>query len=117
MAASIVVNKNTLVFVQAFSELTTPETYEKQNECVFGFARSVRAMIKKAQRLNPLSNWGWGRVHVTVRLKRGKKVAQGTASLGACSYRDEFDFIESSGYFEDLVAEATAEAERKLKSK
>ena len=32
--------------------------------------------------------------------------------LGACSYRSESDFIENSGYYEDMQAEITAELNR-----
>ena len=39
-----------------------------------------------------------------------KELAEGTAYLGNCSYRSAEDFVKTSGYFEDMVKDATKEA-------
>ncbi len=41
-------------------------------------------------------------------------VVLGTDYLGACCYDNPSDFVEQSGYYEDLVAEAISQARAKL---
>ena len=48
--------------------------------------------------------WAWARVRVTV-THPDMPGLDGWDSLGACSYRDEADFI-AGGYYDDMVREA-----------
>ena len=57
------------------------------------------------ERLERGDVWAWA--HVTVRVTFGELT--GEASLGGCSYKDEADFRQSGGYFDDLVVEAIAD--------
>jgi hypothetical protein len=49
--------------------------------------------------------WAWCWVEVIAEF-RG---LEGRDTLGGCSYKDEADFKENSGYYEDMVARATDE--------
>lgn len=51
--------------------------------------------------------WAWASVTVEVTLESGQT---GAAYLGCCSYESERDFVENSGYFDDLVREALKDA-------
>jgi hypothetical protein len=42
-------------------------------------------------------------------------IVLGTAYLGGCCYESINDFINEGGYWDDLVAEATTEAQAKIK--
>lgn len=57
-------------------------------------------------RLNDGDVWAWACVRVVAR--RGNRVAYSNW-LGGCSYRDEDDFCQPGGYFDDMKAEALAE--------
>lgn len=59
------------------------------------------------ERLDAGNVWAWASVEVQVTLESGQT---GRAYLGCCSYANERDFIESSGYFDDLVREALEDA-------
>jgi len=83
--------------VRALREDETPEHSEKQTGSAPGYAEAVRDMMRKAD-----GRWGWCIVEVTV--KSGGKI--GKAYLGNCSYLSAQDFVETSMYFSDLVAEA-----------
>jgi hypothetical protein len=57
------------------------------------------------ERLDSGDVWAWACVTVTARWKG----LEGVDHLGACSYRDERDFIQSSGYYEEMKKEAYAD--------
>ena len=54
--------------------------------------------------------WAWASVLVIVSWNG----FEGRSSLGCCSYADENDFRQSFGYFEDMVAEALAELNKRV---
>jgi len=90
-----------MIVVEALAEDETPEHSEKSTGSMKGYAKAVRAMMAKAE-----GRWGWCIVKVTV--IGGKR--EGTNYLGNCSYKNAQDFIEHSGYFQQMVDEAVAEA-------
>ena len=51
------------------------------------------------------NEWAWCMVKITAKYKGAK----GTDYLGGCSYKNEKDFIQNSGYFEDMKQNAYAE--------
>ncbi len=69
-------------------------------DCHPGFEEAVRSQKKLSRR------WGWCTVHVIVSLKRNPEIT-GDAYLGCCSYSSRKDFIENSGYYDQMVDEAT----------
>ena len=71
-------------------------------DCAPGFEEAVRAARKKSRR------WGWCTVHVIVSLRSNPEIT-GDAYLGACSYYSRKDFIENSGYYDQMVDDATAD--------
>ena len=84
--------------IEAFPEDVSPE--EAQRTCGYAsdFAEAVREVEAKAE-----APWGWCTVKVTV--NKGQNF--GVAWLGQCSYYNELDFVENSGYFLDMVKEAS----------
>lgn len=87
--------------IEAFPEDITPEKAQQISGYAPDFAESVRKAQKKSE-----APWGWCSVRVTVKRKKGQRKGRGEAWLGQCSYQNEQDFIENSGYFYDLVKEA-----------
>jgi hypothetical protein len=59
------------------------------------------------ERLDNGDVWAWADVEVHVTLPDGRT---GACRLGGCSYKDEADFKQDGGYYEDLVNEAVGEA-------
>lgn len=53
--------------------------------------------------------WAWAQVEVQATLPDGRT---GSAYLGGCCYKDEADFKQPDGYYEDLISEALIDAER-----
>ena len=92
---------NVQISVTAEDEDITVEQVAK--DCHPGFAESVRKMQKQSKR------WGWCSVKVSVRPKVGNTSIVGDNYLGACSYSSKQDFIDNSGYYEDMVDEAIEE--------
>lgn len=60
---------------------------------------------KLEERLERDDVWAWCQVEVTATYAG----VTGVAYLGACSYEDKRDFIDSGGYYEDMVREAIAD--------
>jgi hypothetical protein len=54
--------------------------------------------------------WGWCQVTVTVRLGPLK----GESHMGDCSYESDEDFIQNSGYYEDMVGKAIADLQKSI---
>lgn len=54
--------------------------------------------------------WVWCCVKVTARFNG----FEGTAYLGGCSYESEADFVNKSGYYEDLADEALQDLNREI---
>lgn len=54
------------------------------------------------RRLDAGDVWAWCTVKVTARFG----AFEGVSYLGCCNYRDEEDFTQPGGYFEDMEAEA-----------
>ena len=75
------------------------------------FAKSVNQLKKTCK-----SVWNWCQVVVSVR-PRKTKVYEGEQSLGQCSYKDKQDFIDNSGYYEDMIKDATADLNQQIKRK
>ena len=71
-----------------------------------GFVDAVDEMIEKH------GLWGWCQVTVTVRLGP----LTGEAHMGGCSYESEDDFIQSSGYYNDMVSDAIADLQNSVDS-
>lgn len=67
------------------------------------FRTAVREMRQHNRR------WGWCQVTVMVKLKKGPQDLEGNAYLGECSYKSRQDFIDHSGYYEDMVKDALAD--------
>lgn len=96
------IGKNKLtITIEALAEDETPEHSEKSTGSAPGYAKAVREVMKTAE-----GRWGWCIVKITV--LGGKR--EGTNYLGNCSYHSAQDFIKSSGYFQQVVDEAVAEA-------
>jgi hypothetical protein len=68
-----------------------------------GFADAVHDVEDKAE-----GDWGWCTVELTVTTSKGSA----TTYLGECSYESAIDFIQTSGYFADMVKDALAEIEQ-----
>ena len=92
-------NKLTII-VEALAEDETPEQSEKRTGSAPGYAQAVRENMKTAE-----GRWGWCCVKITI--TDGKR--EGTYYLGNCSYKSARDFIDNSGYFQQMVDEADAE--------
>ena len=54
--------------------------------------------------------WAWASVSVTAKFGRFEAVNY----LGGCSYKDEADFINNSGYYEDMKDEAIEDLNAQL---
>ncbi len=103
--------------VTAVKEEMTPERAEKTQKYAEGFAKSVRGQMADARKLNPRSRWGWCTVDVTATVQtEDGTVGEGRDSLGQCSYTSDLDFVLNSGYYEDMVATATAGAMAALRT-
>lgn len=79
------------------------------NGCAPGFAEAVKSIKDKS----PL--WGWCSVTVTATLLEGPLFISGEAHLGHCSYMSKKDFIENSGYYDQMVDDAIFELVENLK--
>lgn len=105
-----------VIELTADKEEETPEQSERffwrnhRTKSCSGYAKAVREVEKKAVGL-----WGWCNVEVRVTVKDGydKAVASASSYLGNCSYYSAVDFAKNSGYFEQMVKEATKEAMEK----
>jgi len=93
--------------VQAEREDQNLEEYCRRTGVVGDFKDAVKAMQKKSKR------WGWCSVKVTASLP-GVPDVEGVDYLGACSYASRQDFIDNSGYYQDMVKTATAELDKEL---
>jgi hypothetical protein len=62
------------------------------------------------EELDSGNQWAW----CTVRVVAEWNGLEGDDYLGCCSYKDEKDFIERSGYYEDMKAQALAELNGKV---
>lgn len=78
---------------------------QASKDCDPGFEKAVRDQVKISRR------WGWCTVHVEVSLKSDPDIT-GDAYLGCCSYTSRKDFIENSGYYQQMVDEATVEMQQ-----
>lgn len=96
-------NKITIT-VEAEAEDETPEQSERRTGSMKGYAKAVRENMRKAE-----GRWGWCSVKVTATI-HSKPTQFGTNYLGNCSYLNAQDFIKNSGYFQQMVDEAIAEA-------
>ena len=106
----------TTITLLAVKEDRTPEKVEKSEKYAPGFAEAVRKQEKSAKELRKGSQWGWCTVELKVRVEtEAGDVGEGTAYLGECSYTSDLDFMLNSGYYDDILKEATAEAMKNLK--
>jgi len=88
------------ITVEPVEEYITPE--EAGKDCAPGYAEAVYEMQRQYN-----SPWNWCTVKVTAKVPMLE--ALGVQYLGCCSYKDKKDFIENSGYYEDMVMEAIAQ--------
>lgn len=77
-------------------------------DCAPGFAEQVRETLKESP------DWGWCSVKVSVSASIGEREITGSAYLGHCSYYSREDFVEDSGYFDQMVAEAKGDLAKQL---
>jgi hypothetical protein len=54
--------------------------------------------------------WGWCQVTLTARVGPLK----GEAHMGGCSYESDDDFIQNSGYYNDMVSDAIADLQNSI---
>lgn len=74
------------------------------------FVESIKEMRKKSKK------WGWCTVCVTAKLKDDVNI-RGNNYLGCCSYDNKNDFIQNSGYYEQMVEEAIGDAQGEYDAK
>lgn len=84
--------------IKAVKSDMTPHQAERHHDYYEGFAKGIIETKRQCEGI-----WGWCDVVVTVTTKLGV----GRDVLGQCNYYSEQDFIENSGYFLDMVKEAT----------
>jgi len=102
-----ITKNNVRIRVEAEEELDSLSHAAK--ECAPGFEEAVKSMFKKSKK------WGWCCVKVTVNLKNGPTSIEGTSYLGHCSYSSRLDFIENSGYYDQMVDDAIEDLAKNLK--
>ena len=69
------------------------------------------------ERLNDGDVWAWASVEVYASVEIGGVTVQGDSEyLGCCSYRDESDFVNNSGYYDDMKATALESLIEKVNS-
>ena len=74
------------------------------------FVSDVYRMVDKHGR------WGWCQVEVVARVRGVPELKRfaGTAWLGQCCYKDEADFKDEGGYYEDMCAEACEDLNKNI---
>ena len=85
--------------------------YATQNESSIDhcdYLPEIAAGFKRMKQKHPL--WGWCEVEVNARIGN----FQASADLSACSYKNEEDFKQEGGYFNDLKNEALADLEQNI---
>lgn len=80
-------------------------------ECAPDFEEAVKSALKKSRK------WGWCCVKVSVNLRNGPVSIEGTAYLGHCSYESRTDFIDNSGYYDQMVDDAIEDLAKNLKDR
>ena len=93
-----------VIKVEALQEDTAPEHHARVCGFSEDWVKSVREMMAKNR------IWGWCMVKVTVEHEDYPEIT-GSATLCGCSHRSKKDFINNSGYYEDLVNDALAETQ------
>lgn len=96
--------------VKAYEEDITPEAAEKSQHFYKGFAQGVRNIAAKCRRQGIDEIWAWCRIEVRATIKEKGLKFTGVARLGGCCYLGKEDFTNTTGYYQDLVDEAIAEA-------
>lgn len=89
------------ITMKATRDDVTPERVQKMNKYPSNFASTVRKLMKEAD-----GAWGWCNIDVTASVLVGNQVVEHTVSLGACSYRNEAEFVAADGYFDCMVKDA-----------
>jgi len=93
-------------YFTAEPEENSPEYHEKQYGLNKGFAKNVRRNMEKDY------YWGWCGVNCVGILNGIKE----NSYIGGCSYESKEDFINNSGYVDDMKQEIANEiAERMVK--
>lgn len=95
----------------SFRITTEPEFESPESAGDKEFARAVNKLKSTCR-----SIWNWCQVIVNVR-PRCTKVFEGENSLGQCSYKNRQDFVQNSGYYEDMVKEAIIDLNRQIKKR
>lgn len=99
------IKKNKINFdVMILPELESPEDVGK--DAVPGFADAVNEMIEKHGMI------GWCTIRVTASIKGlSSDAVCGVAWLGACSYASLEEFMDDSGYYNQLCDDAVRDLE------
>lgn len=77
-----------------------------------GGKRGANMARELNKRLEDGDAWAW--CSVTVRAAFGELTEE--TYLGACSYKDEADFIKSSSYYDDMRQEVEEKLEQRLRT-
>jgi hypothetical protein len=87
--------------IKAIKNFWTPRQTMKgcEEEVIVAFEEAIEKAVKQ----DPL--WGWCQVRVSGFPKGNNGPYTCESSLGGCSYKNEKDFIENSGYYQDMQQE------------
>lgn len=99
-----------IIRVEAHPEEISIDEYAKTLDNPQEANKDIRERRKRNRQ------WGWCMVQVTVQKKLHPDIA-GTEHMGCCSYENKQDFIENSGYYEDMLKEALDGANRAVYEK
>jgi hypothetical protein len=86
-----------------------PEQDDPEGHFATGDDAADAEIVEQIRKDAEWSEWAWCVVKVSARFNG----FEGVAYLGACSYKDEADF-KTSGYYEDMQAEAREDLEREI---
>lgn len=106
-----------LVFtLHAEPEEQTPEEVEEKDGLV-NFAQKIR----EVQQLESTGLWGWCTAVVTAQLMSDDPVPleldREETTLGQCCYHSAADFVQSSGYFDQMCQEAIQEIQKRAEER
>lgn len=98
------------VNIRVYAETEDISVKEAARDCAPGFEEAVRAQRRKSR------TWGWCTVHIIACLKKGPVHIEGDSYLGCCSYSSKQDFIENSGYYDQMVEDAIADLQPQIQT-
>lgn len=95
------------VKIKVLAEPCDVSLESQEREFGADYVAAVRQNLRKSRK------WGWCDVTVEVSLVRGPKLS-GRDYLGCCSHISQKDFVENSGYYEQMVQEAIGDLQERL---